>query len=264
MDKTELLEKFFKYVVITIILGIVICSITYLYNAQKMDVSFVKDVYSILFSIFAPLFAIFLFTDWKDQKKYELEKQYAESTLRNIFEINKFLNSEYFTFSSLLGDLDKNYIARNYYFNRESVFNLTDTLYKLDAEFKTLNLLSKVKIPEILFSNIETNILLLSSAIDSVEKKYKAYYEKLPKNLKEQKNKNIIQRKEGTIYENKAAIFASEMWLTERLTKKFKIEMQMDHQGNWIPYEFTYKQFKERFDESYSEFIKELLKKINV
>lgn len=84
MDKKELLEKFFKYVVITIILGIVICSITYLYNAKKVDVGFVKDVYSILFSIIAPLFAIFLFADWKEQKNFDTDLELLKACDENL------------------------------------------------------------------------------------------------------------------------------------------------------------------------------------
>ncbi|MDO7210247.1 hypothetical protein [Acinetobacter nosocomialis] len=47
-------------------------------------------------TLYAPLIAIFLFTDWKEQKKFEVGKQYAEKVLENLFELNSSIESVYF------------------------------------------------------------------------------------------------------------------------------------------------------------------------
>lgn len=86
----SVLEIFWKGLAVSIIVGVVIISLTYLIvdypskNPATVNVSFIKDVYSAIFTIFAPYIAIYLFNDWKQQKQYELEKEIFDKILDNI------------------------------------------------------------------------------------------------------------------------------------------------------------------------------------
>lgn len=68
------LNIFWKSLTVSIVTGLVILCVTYLLfdyptssGSNVVNISFIKDIYSIIFSIFAPFIAIYLFNDWKDQ-----------------------------------------------------------------------------------------------------------------------------------------------------------------------------------------------------
>lgn len=258
MDKTELLEKFFKYVVITIILGIVICSIAYLYNAQKMDISFIKDVYSILFSIFAPLFAIFLFADWKEQKQYELEKQYADELLKLIglihmelvdtyntyksFDDLKYLNEEYIILNELMGKID---------------YKISENLFKISEKFNTIQYLLKTKIPEDIHYNFESKALLFASATSEINYAYKKYYDNLDEKFKKDKNNKFTSK-------TKTGLSKLEIDLLKTYNKKILVRMNDSPNEDYKFYKSSYEDYKDSFEMTYDTFMKELVKIIKL
>lgn len=90
----SILDIFWKSLTISIVVGIVLICVTYLIadypaklSSKVVDISFIKDIYSIIFAIFAPFIAIYLFNDWKEQHNAQLQK---ELTLDIIKKFNAF------------------------------------------------------------------------------------------------------------------------------------------------------------------------------
>ncbi len=80
----NLINLFWEILCITIIVGIVICCIAWLWDKKSVNVGFVKDVYSGLVTIIAPLIAIYLFTDWKEQHNKKTLAEEAKLLLKKI------------------------------------------------------------------------------------------------------------------------------------------------------------------------------------
>lgn len=84
--KKEFINKLYIAFVISMIITIVCCGIAYLWDRNSVDVSFVKDVFSIVMSIIAPYIAILLFTDWKEQHN---KTQFAAQAREIIIQLNE-------------------------------------------------------------------------------------------------------------------------------------------------------------------------------
>lgn len=135
--KENLIDLFWKVLCITIIVGIVICCIAGLWDKKVVNVSFVKDVYSGLFTVIAPLIAIYLFNDWKEQhnktvlsdeakvlwhkfkslekKTYALDDIYLQSgQIQNFVFFKSTPNLNKATFD-LINEYDKSYPELNYF-----------------------------------------------------------------------------------------------------------------------------------------------------
>ncbi|WP_284086151.1 hypothetical protein [Acinetobacter pittii] len=69
--KKELINKILVAFLICMIVSITTCGIAYLWDRTSVNVSFIKDVFSIVMSILAPYAAVILFTDWKAQAHHE-------------------------------------------------------------------------------------------------------------------------------------------------------------------------------------------------
>ncbi|MEB6558785.1 hypothetical protein [Acinetobacter baumannii] len=106
MEKeNSILDIFWKSLTISIVVGIVLICVTYLIadypaklSSKVVNISFIKDIYSIIFAIFAPFIAIYLFNDWKEQHNKTLVSNEAQKTLKIFNEL-----------SNLTGDLDYAY-----------------------------------------------------------------------------------------------------------------------------------------------------------
>lgn len=69
--KKELINKILVAFLICMIVSIATCGIAYFWDRTSVNVSFIKDVFSIVMSILAPYAAVILFTDWKAQAHHE-------------------------------------------------------------------------------------------------------------------------------------------------------------------------------------------------
>ncbi|MCM5533146.1 hypothetical protein [Acinetobacter pittii] len=92
MEK-ELKKKLYENVA-CIGLWILVITLAFLFIAkfffgQCIDISLLKDVLSISTTIFAALVAILMFSDWRVQKQYEIEREKLEMALIDIAEVNK-------------------------------------------------------------------------------------------------------------------------------------------------------------------------------
>lgn len=84
--KKQLIDKLIYAFTISTIISITICGISYLWDKNSVNVSFVKDVFSIVMSIIAPYIAILLFTDWKEQHN---KIQFSSQAREIIIQLNE-------------------------------------------------------------------------------------------------------------------------------------------------------------------------------
>lgn len=56
---------------------------------QTIDLGIIKDVFSISATVFAALVAVLLFSDWRIQKQYDIEREKLELALIDIAEVNR-------------------------------------------------------------------------------------------------------------------------------------------------------------------------------
>ena len=124
--KEELLQMFWKWLAIIIIIGIVICSIASLSYPKAFDISFIKDIYGILFTIFAAYTAIYLFNDWKVEKNFDTDVELLKACDENIIRFKKDL------------DIICNKIIKIYkeYENKKNYY-IAHSLYKKNLELES-------------------------------------------------------------------------------------------------------------------------------
>ncbi|ELY3910925.1 TPA: hypothetical protein NJW68_001847 [Acinetobacter baumannii] len=147
--KKEFINKLYIAFTTLIIISIVICGISYLWDKNSINVLFVKDIFSIVLALLAPYTAIILFTDWKKQVEHEktlnllIEVSASFSKLhRTIARLE--LEDKYTNFKKyyLDNDLIKTIIQRRSEFNTE-VDKLTELFDELDFSLKGLYLISE-------------------------------------------------------------------------------------------------------------------------
>lgn len=148
----SVLEIFWKGLAISIIVGIVIISITYLIadypnkTPTTVNISFIKDVYSVIFAVFAPYIAIYLLTDWKEQLKYSKKVDF----ILNIRQEIRYLNNELFMLRNYYPlDIENpndhlNVESANDKYNK-SMSKFTNHLNKIEDHFEDLNFLLNTK-----------------------------------------------------------------------------------------------------------------------
>lgn len=78
MYKNNIIETFWKSLCCLTILSITICCISYLFDKESFSSDFVKNIFSISFSILAPLMAVYLFKDWKEEHNKKIDSDFAK------------------------------------------------------------------------------------------------------------------------------------------------------------------------------------------
>lgn len=149
--KKELKEKILISFVYSVIISIVSCLIAYIWNKNSVNVSFVKDVFSIVMSVIAPYIAILLFTDWKEQVKHEksltalIEVSAAFAKLHRAI-VRLKLEKKHTSFNKNYKDDDfiKTIVEKRSEFDTE-VDKITVTFDELDFAIKALYLVSERK-----------------------------------------------------------------------------------------------------------------------
>lgn len=199
-------------------------------------------------TLYAPLIAIFLFTDWKEQKKFEVGKQYAENTIKIVTNINKTLENAYFSIKPI-EDLIEFYLG----FNSSMI---PDALSKIN---ETINYIEETKsnYENYISIHIDADILVLIMEIDNL-KKLIDKYEQVALNLQSAMdilNKNILKSIESElvkIYKTDSKNIKNNSNLLNRLCKslmKTKITIENKSITNnkilteyFSEYEKTYKE----------------------
>lgn len=139
--KKQLIDKLIYAFTLSIIVSITICGISYLWDKNSVNVSFVKDVFSIVMSVLAPYAAIILFSDWKEQHNTQLQK---ELTLDLIKKLN--------TFKLELPKLERHYLNLKFQLNNPQNINIkTDNV---DLFIDQFNIILDIK-EELIFHIID-------------------------------------------------------------------------------------------------------------
>lgn len=164
-------------------------------------------------SLFAGLAVFLVFSHWREQKQYELEKQYAEQILNITNTIDIIINKRFYSYIPLT-EINKYVIYLNEVVNQDSL-DLTQNLYELSAYYKTLQQLSTQKIDESFFKNYEDFTLLIARSLNRVQEEYLQYYQQLDNQHKSTDKKivkiNIINYPNTELY----------------ITSKFKLKKNM-------------------------------------
>ncbi|GLG82601.1 hypothetical protein [Acinetobacter calcoaceticus] len=146
--KKELINKILVAFLICMIVSITTCGIAYLWDRDSVNVSFIKDVFSIVMSILAPYAAVILFTDWKAQAHHGrsldllIEVRASFSALhRSIMRLK--LNDHYTILLNIYKRADfKDLIDMRREEFRGEVDKLTIALDELDRKINGLHLVS--------------------------------------------------------------------------------------------------------------------------
>lgn len=209
-------------------------------------------------SLFAGLAVFLVFSHWREQKQYELEKQYAEQILNITNTIDIIINKRFYSYIPLT-EINKYVIYLNEVVNQDSL-DLTQNLYELSAYYKTLQQLSTQKIDESFFKNYEDFTLLIARSLNRVQEEYLQYYQQLDNQHKSTDKKivkiNIIN------YPNTELYITSKFKLKKKYEDIFIIEINHSYNGVFTPYKYSHTEFKQLYQTKFEEFTSELVKKI--
>lgn len=217
-------------------------------------------------TLYAPIAAFFLYDSWKDQKQYELEKQYAEETFKLISQLNTSISREYYIFKNIKSDLTHELIALNSLYNiQKDNSNYSEVLYNAKTYFELTSDISSEKIKNDFFDNFEYIFIILQQKLKDIRGSYDEYYKELPADFKISLNTTRLY-KDTHKYEILKCdqLDRAESNLVNHLNNKFKFEINPYHQGNYIYFEFTYEDAYLDFEQKYKDLKIKLIHKIKV
>jgi len=201
MEK-ELKKKLYENVA-CIGLWIIALTLAFLFIAkyffgQCIDISLLKDVLSISTTIFAALVAVLMFSDWRVQKQYEIEREKLEMALIDITEVNKRL-------VNLKNDMDIIKGACDHYTFYPNILkrddhNTSDLLNSIYIQLRNYKFLSKD--PNIMekaknFQSSTNTVFGIKE--NKIKELYKEYIQNLYKENLEDKDSNISYEKDYDI-----------------------------------------------------------------
>ena len=166
------IEKYVGYYLGVYVVLLAICGFfQYFYYCQGQSLmcavtkTGIMDIVTVTAYVLTPIIAIIGFQSWKNEKQYDLEKQYSIEILESINEIKTFLDIKYYDLSiSNLENVQKQ-------LNESKIFNLLEKQYFISAKFKTLQKISNTnKLSDNFLKNFENDSLLFSTAIEMKNK----------------------------------------------------------------------------------------------
>jgi hypothetical protein len=206
-------------------------------------------------TLLSSLLIILFYDAWKEQKIYDLEKEYADKIIHIIYKINIRFNKLYYSYIELSG-LDKNIV----YLNKKTTptdFNLSENLYELETAFKTLQKLTDNYIDEKIYKNFEDLTLILNESFNRLDRYYNEYYKILEKTQKPLEDKiKLIDLKKSFLHAN--YILKCDQ-LKKAYNKEYTIEINHNYKGVYQPFTNTFSGFKSDFDIKFSEFNDKLI-----
>ena len=216
-------------------------------------------------TLYAPIAAFFLYDSWKEQKQYDIEKQYAEEAFKLVAHINNAISREYYSFKSIKSDLFVHLVALNVLYDKISDVNYSEKLYDLEAIFELINDISYRKIDITFFREFEYIFILLRQKLKDTRGVYDEYYKELPENLKTTTNNQKLNKNTYTYKMLKNdQLNNHEKSLMKHLNNKFQFQIDLYHEGNYIYYEYTLQELYENFELRYKELKNKKKKKIKV
>lgn len=233
-----------------------IVSITlYFFLGTKIDASFVKDIFSIGSTLFIGLLGIALYTDWRIQKQYDLEKVNAEEIIENFTKLNLHIHQNYYSLIPLK-KINERFIAVND-FDKYKNIDLSYELNLLRLKFNNLNSILLVQINEDFFNDLEIKIQVLKLSFERIEDEYKKYYSLLDPKFKEKKE-TVIQDFNNEKHPCNAEFICTQNHFFEYINNgKIKIEVHNQKLKNQV-FDYTLDQYKEHYDNA----LKALMQKL--
>lgn len=214
-------------------------------------------------TLYAPIAAFFLYESWKDQKQYDLEKQYAEETFRLISQLNTRISKVYYTFKALKSDISNEIVALNsLYSHQQDDMSYSEILYSSKAQFELINDISTNKISQKIYDDFEYSALIINEKLNDVRKAYDSYYKELPDNLKTSTNTQRLRKNLDYILPKRLS--NTELALSKHLKNKYTFEINLYHEGTYIYFEFNYEETYSDFLLKYNKLKSELIEKIKV
>lgn len=279
IDQINLIAKLVIIYIVLILIALFIYYVCFEANSapciienQKNCIE-AKDRYAIIAtllgwsaSLFAPIAAILVLNVWKHQKKYDLEKQYAEEVLKLLNQTYKHLIIKYYIIRSADLEMFENFVALNsLYHHKEDNFNVSETMYSVQSQFETLMLISEKKISPDFYEKVKIDILLLDELIRKSLNKYKKYYDILAEDIKNTNEDIFIDKKEKTgIILNESVYLKFEMSFRLFVNQKLTLTTYLDDRSKTAKYKNNLTGFKNELDTSYKNMVNELLKIIKV
>lgn len=195
----------FSFIVKLILTYLVLLAICFLFYALIIspvkDVDKVESIVGLLgwsATIFAPIAAYFLIDSWKQQKLYELKKEYIMyilQDLRPIFLNTLILSSE----ANNIKDTNSKLVINTEYFdyNAKLIGNLTINLHSNILVFSKLT--NNTRISE-LYKDLEIHSFFIDHHYKEINKLYTRYFEEFKKdrNYDKDRNYNIFREYVGS------------------------------------------------------------------
>ncbi|HFD2153031.1 TPA: hypothetical protein ACF2EP_001174, partial [Acinetobacter baumannii] len=86
LNKDNVVNAICIFGIVVSICFMLIVMLKYFYG-QKIDISFIKDIFSIGATLFAALIAISLFNDWKDQHNKQVNSEFIMKFYDDLFDM---------------------------------------------------------------------------------------------------------------------------------------------------------------------------------
>jgi len=207
-------------------------------------------------TLFAGFIAIYLFNDWREQKRFEINKEYSEKTLDLLNEVNNHINADYYNHILIKSSIEE-YLVINI---PNDQINITEILYKLKPQFETLTLILKDSDSKKILDEFEEAILHIYAYIKELNTVYKEYLDSLPPKYLNNKY-NYIRRNQDNC--NGFTSFKIKNYLA-KINEDLEIT-DIDHiNKKTIVIKNSYENFKKIYDEKYNKMIDFLIEKIRL
>lgn len=230
---------------------------------SEINVSFVKDIFSIGATLFVGLLGIALYSDWRDEKTYDLEKSQAENLINRINTVHTKIYEKYYLLR-ILEHIQEKFIAIN---GLKYKFDLSSELNLITLDFENLNRILDTKIENSRIQNFILNIELFRLAIQKIEKEYQTYYDLLNQDLKNSED-TIIKTINFHKYPVNSPFITPAAFRVDRInniyrlitSEDIKIEMPNNLTKEPQTWEQQYNCYKSIYDKSFDNLMFDLVK----
>lgn len=209
-------------------------------------------------TLYTPFLAYMAYSDWKVQKKYDIEKEYADKAIHIIYNINKHFNKCFYTYIHLK-ELDTKIV----YLNNKVVnsdFNLSYNLYDLEIIFMTLQKITGNKIKKETIKDFEDYTLVFNESINRIEETYNNYYNILDDKNKEGRFKLIDKKSQDIPIHG----IMKEITLKNKYNSAHVVQVDHYYMGEYQEFRNTFGGFKKDFDSNFEKITNELINIIKI
>ncbi len=172
--KFELIIKLFLSYTCLLLLCFLFYALIVLPETGAEKVNAIIGLFGWSATIFAPIAAFFLLDSWKEQKKFELKKEYIALTLHDLRKLYSNLINMLTQISNIRSTEYKLVIVSNY-LNNEKLSNI-DLIHNIYGNLKVYSSLSNNTEIDDIFYEFEHHNYFIESYYKEVIKRYSNYY----------------------------------------------------------------------------------------